>query len=70
MVVHDLQLGDEGEEQLLGGLVPDLPPLLLEDALHGDLLPVQRPPVHLAEAAPPQHPVRMEVVAGNLQILS
>ena len=68
--MHDLQLGDEGEEQLLGGLVPDLPPLLLEDALHGDLLPVQRPPVHLAEAAPTQDPVRGEVVAGDLQMFS
>ena len=37
MVVHDLQFRDEREEQLLG-LLADLTPLLLEDALHGDLL--------------------------------
>ena len=48
--MHDLQLCDEGEEQLVRGLLADLTPLFLENALHGDLLAVQRPSVHLSEA--------------------
>ena len=67
MVVHDLQLCDEGEQQLLRGLLADLTPLFLEDALNRDLLAVQRPPVHLSEATSPQNPVRMKIVTSNLR---
>ena len=65
--MHDLQLRDEGEQQLHRGLVANLTPLFLEDALDGDLLAVQCPPVNLSEAAAPQDPIRVKVIASQLQ---